>query len=263
MSFEEELKRVLGTKVEDEATRTQLIADITRAQITSEQGLINKRDELLKETKGLKESLQATTVSLQAFGDITPSDIEKLKLSNEELLKNPNDAEKFTQQQKQFDLRLADQQAAATKQYDQFKTELAKKDAAFDALNGEINDGLKRRELSEALAKVGVAPKFQHDLIRSLLYDVTIDQVGDERKVKINIGGTPFDIIPGLELWSRDSNNEHYISATHNLGGGSTGSTGSVTLASIPFEEMTLTQKNQYAREDLNGFLAKKAAAGK
>ncbi len=260
MSFEDDLKLALGA-VEDEATRTKLITDITKAQIKSEAGLVNKRDELLKETKAQKETLGIVNVKLEAFGTNTPEDIDKLKASNKELLDNPGDEEKFAQQQRQFDLRLADAQAATTKQFDKFKADLREKDEQFQKLDGEINESLKKRALGAALDRVNVSPHFKHDLTRSLLYDVVIDKVGDTRKVKINIDGAPFDIEPGLELWSRDPLNEHYISAAQNIGGGGGGSAGSVTLASKPWNEMTIEEKNTYFDADPAGFYAKRLKA--
>ena len=260
MPFEEDLKTVLGT-VTDETLRATLLTGITKAHVISEAGLVTKRDELLNEVKSTKESLTKATVTLEAFGDRKPEDFTVLEESNKKLMDNPNDIEKLEQLEKKYTMEKDALAAGNAKLVESYEKQLVEKGTEIDKRDQEINSGLKERALTRALESVNVHPDFKGTLVDALANKVHVDIVNGERKVKIDIDNTPFDMDAGIDLWSKDEKNSKFISAVHNQGGGGNGSGGSVTLLQMDFNDMTITQKSQLAKENMPAFLEKKAKA--
>lgn len=154
-------------------------------------GLITKRDELLREVKDLKKGRQ-----------IDPADVEKLETEIDTLKGQ-----------------LADAQKAA-------KTAVADAEKARKALESE--SGVTQRllvdnGLNDALAKAGVTNPVHLKAVKSMLAgQVQIVAEGDTRVAKVGDKA----LADYVAEWSKGDEGKHFVAAPANSGGGAGGGGG-------------------------------------
>lgn len=253
MAFKEEVEQAI-VSIEDEAVRAEVINKIEQAHATDVAGLKENNDKLINEKRTVKARLEEVEKSIEGLGeqsvDTVLGRITELERINKELTANPGDETVIKELERKHKLELksiqADYEASLLKKND----EIVERETRIGSLNSEIERGLAQRELSKALDSVGVQSDFKSVLMDALTTKVYVESVGEERKVKFKHDGLPFGITDGLEQWARDNTNKKFLGASKNRGAGSQGSNASGGLASKPFGEMTIAEKNKLFTQD-------------
>jgi uncharacterized membrane-anchored protein YjiN (DUF445 family) len=155
------------------------------------QGLVSKRDELLKEVKDLRKG--------KSFD---PADLDKLENEIDSLKSELTKAQKAAQK--------------ATKEAETYKQSLESEQSA-------VRNLLVETGLTDALTKHGVSnPVLLKAAKQMLASSVKLEQDGDTRVAKLG----DKSLADAIKEWAGGDEGKHFVTAQQNSGGGASGGSG-------------------------------------
>ncbi len=195
----------------------------------NEQGIQNKRTELLEEVKRLK-------TKLRTFDGIDPADVKEMKEWMEEFEEAASTGSK-------------DVEAAVQRTEAKYKKELEKATTALAAEQKVTTQLLVENGLTDALAKVGVTEAGLKFARAFFAPQVQIEADGDKRVATIG----EKNLAEAVAEWSRTDEAKLFIRASVSTGGGASGGAGGGSsakqMARAEFVKLSPTDQMTFVKE--------------
>jgi hypothetical protein len=226
-----------GAKVDESS-----IGSIITAVQTANQGLVNKRDELLGTVSNNAKKLTELQNEYKKFDNLDLEGYNKFKESGirDNLTKGGATEDYVT-------LKLAhDKLAAENKQYADTTKEL---NSNYEGIKSRFIRNAIDTELSKGFDRLNVKPELKPILLDAYRSKAEGVLDGENIKIVMRDGDSQLETGAFLDSWSKTDNAKAFISANTNIGGGANGSSNQ-NGTTKNFSEMTLDEQTKLYQDN-------------